>query len=73
MVNPFTAHPASVGESYGRHCRFALGFGGRMIAGVLAAVVHALFPFVFETTGSRTLQALNARLSRAATSDPPPG
>ena len=53
MPNPFTAHPASVGESYLQHMRFASRFGSRMALGGLAAVVHSLFPFVFVTTASR--------------------
>ncbi len=60
MSNLFTAHPASVGESYGRHFRFALAFGMRMTLGGLAAVVHAVFPFLFITTASRALERLNA-------------
>jgi hypothetical protein len=61
MSNPFTAHPASVGESYGEHFTFAFAFGARMALGGLAAMVHAIFPFAFVTTASRTLDDLNAR------------
>ena len=53
MTNPFTAHPASVGETYGQHLRFALRFGALMTAGGLAALVHALLPFLFVTTAGR--------------------
>ncbi|HWZ73171.1 MAG TPA: DUF6356 family protein [Casimicrobiaceae bacterium] len=60
MTNLFTAHPSSVGETYSQHCRFALRFGARMTMGGLAAVVHALFPFLFVTTASRALDQLNA-------------
>jgi len=60
MTNLFTAHPASVGETYGQHFCFALGFGVRMMLGGLAAAVHAVFPFLFVTTASRTLDELNA-------------
>jgi len=60
MANIFTAHPASVGETYGQHFCFALNFGVRMTLGGLAAAVHALFPFLFITTASRTLDELNA-------------
>ncbi len=63
-MNPFTAHPASVGESYGEHCRFAFGFGARMTFGGIAAMVHALLPFLFITTASRTLDELNALRTR---------
>ena len=50
-MNPFTAHPASVGETYLQHGRFAFAFGIRMFLGGLAAMVHAAFPFLFVTTG----------------------
>ena len=53
MTNPFTVHPASVGETYGQHFRFALRFGTSMLAGGVAAIVHALFPFLFTTTAGR--------------------
>jgi hypothetical protein len=60
MPNIFTAHPASVGETYGEHFRFALHFGIRMTLGGLAATLHAVFPFLFVTTASRALDELNA-------------
>jgi Family of unknown function (DUF6356) len=60
MINLFTAHPSSVGETYPQHCRFALRFGARMALGGLAAMVHALLPFLFVTTASRMLDQLNA-------------
>ena len=66
MVNPFTAHPASVGETYGQHLRFALDFGARMALGGLAASLHALLPFLFITTASRTLDELTAIRDRNA-------
>jgi Family of unknown function (DUF6356) len=65
-MNPFTAHPASVGETYGEHFRFALRFGVRMTFGGIAAMIHAVFPFLCVTTGSRTLDELNALRSRSA-------
>jgi hypothetical protein len=60
MTNPFTTHPASVGETYGQHCRFALRFGTRMLLGGAAAMVHAFFPFLFVTTAGRINDALVA-------------
>lgn len=64
MNNPFTAHPASVGETYLEHFAFALAFGVRMTLGGVAAMVHAVFPFAFITTASRALDELNARRDR---------
>ena len=66
MPNLFTSHPASVGESYGEHLAFALAFGAPMAMGGLAAIVHAVFPFLFITTASRTLDELSARRDRGA-------
>ena len=65
MLHLFTAHPHSVGESYGEHFCFASRFGLRMLAGGLAAVVHGLLPFLFETTGSRTILALHDEIRRS--------
>ncbi|MDX2104030.1 MAG: DUF6356 family protein [Alphaproteobacteria bacterium] len=62
MSNPFTAHPTAIGESYGQHLRYASGFGWQMIKGGLACLIHGLFPFWFETTGSTTIHRLHARL-----------
>lgn len=64
MSNPFTAHPASVGESYGQHFCFALAFGVRMTLGGLAAAAHAVLPFLFITTASQALDELNAMRDR---------
>jgi len=60
QTNLFTAHPASVGETYGEHFRFAMAFGVRMTLGGLAALVHAVLPFLLITTASRALERLNA-------------
>lgn len=53
MKNPFTAHPASVDETYSEHLGFALVFGLKMLLGGVAAVVHAFLPFLFVTTAGR--------------------
>lgn len=58
----FTEHPVSVGETYGEHFCTASYFAGRMIAGGLACFIHAVLPFVFTTTGSRTVAQLHTRM-----------
>lgn len=58
----FLSHPRSVNESYAAHAGTALGVGARMIGGGLAAIVHGLVPALFQTTGSRTIKSLYARL-----------
>jgi hypothetical protein len=65
MRNPFTTHPRSVGESYLGHGFFACRYGVRMTLGGLAAIVHGLMPFLFQTTGSRITRELHASLEES--------
>lgn len=58
----FLAHPATVNETYFGHMRFALGFAFWLSVAGLAALVHAIVPALFETTASRILRKLVARM-----------
>jgi hypothetical protein len=58
----FSAHPTSVGESYGEHMENACRFGSRMILAGFACLIHGLLPFLFVKTGSRTIAELNERM-----------
>ena len=55
----FTAHPRTIGETYGEHFGIASRFGLTMIRGGLCALVHAAVPAWFETAGSDTIRRLN--------------
>ncbi len=55
MKNIFTEHPQRMGETYFQHLKFALAFGGNMIIGGIACVIHAFLPFLFSNTGSHFL------------------
>ena len=55
MSNIFTKHPSSLNETYFQHLKFALSFGVKMQIGALACIIHALFPFLFQKTGSNFL------------------
>ena len=66
MRNPFSAHPRDVGESYLEHGLFACRYGAKMIVGGIAAFVHGLLPFLFQSTGSRITRELNAMLEHSA-------
>jgi hypothetical protein len=59
MQLSFTAHPASVGESYTQHLGSAFGFAFRMLGGGLACLVHGVFPFLFTGTGSGVIRQLH--------------
>lgn len=55
MQNPFTRHPHSIGEGYFEHLIFACRISGNLLWGGFAFFIHALFPFLFEKTGSNIL------------------
>lgn len=58
----FKDHPASVGESYTQHMATAAGFGVQMLVGGLVCLVHSVFPFLFEKTGSGIVTRLHDRM-----------
>ena len=64
MIELFREHPATIGETYWQHLRFAARTGAMMIVGGSACVVHGLLPFLFTSTGSRTIRALAQRIDR---------
>lgn len=62
LLRAFTEHPASVGESYFGHLLQATTFGLRMLFAGIACILHGLLPFLFVTTGSDAMKALNAEM-----------
>lgn len=62
----FTDHPKTVGESYFGHMAFALWFASRLFLAGGAALVHAVLPFMCETTASRIVRELYERTSKRA-------
>ena len=68
LLDLFTRHPATVGETYGGHLTFATGVGGRMVLAGFACMLHGIFPFLFERTGSRTILDLHGRVTTGARS-----
>jgi len=62
LIRAFTAHPASVGESYGEHLARAVCFGTRMVFAGFACLIHGVLPFLFVRTGSRAIAELNDRM-----------
>lgn len=71
MKNIFTNHPHSVGESYFQHFFFALSFACKMLAAGVVCLIHAVFPFLFEKTGSNILMSIiHEVLQRLPKNDP---
>jgi hypothetical protein len=66
MRSLFTTHPASVGESYFQHMRFAASFAASLLAAAAAAACHAVLPFLFEKTASRIVARLYDRTRNRA-------
>ena len=58
----FTEHPASVGETYWQHFGMALSFSATLFAAAFCCLVHAIFPFAFEKTGSCMITRLHDRM-----------
>lgn len=61
LTNLFTAHPASVDESFGEHFLFAMKFSALLFAAAGAALIHAILPFTFEKTASKIIAKLYHR------------
>lgn len=61
-MNIFTDHPKSVGETYSEHFFAATSFGIPMITAGVACVLHGVFPFWFEKTGSNLVRRLYDRM-----------
>ena len=61
LTDPFTRHPASVGETYGEHMVSAGSFAVRLAAAAVVCGIHAVLPFLFEKTASRLVTDLYGR------------
>ncbi len=62
FLRGFIDHPASVNETYLQHAGFAFGFAGRLFLASMAALIHAIIPPLFETTASRMIRQMHARI-----------
>lgn len=58
----FLEHPRSVDENYAQHAVFAFTFASKLFLAAMAALVHAVIPCLFETTASRMINEMHARL-----------
>ena len=58
----FTEHPASVGETYFQHLGAATSFSLHLFGAAFCCAIHAIFPFLFEKTGSSMIERLHDRM-----------
>jgi len=66
--NPFTCHPRKHGMTYWYHLEYAMVLAMLLAGLAFVTAVHAVLPFAFEYTTSRTI----ARLHRFLSSRKPP-
>ena len=64
MYNLFTNHPNKVNETYLEHMWCACKFFIKLQLLSYVALVHAVFPFLFEFTTSNGVQKLNNCLKK---------
>jgi hypothetical protein len=58
----FLRHPRSIGETYGEHFRAASAFGAALFVAAVACSVHAVLPWLFESTASDAVARLHGSL-----------
>lgn len=63
LAQAFTAHPASVGETYLQHMGAAFGFAGLLLRLAVCAALHGLVPAWHERTVSDRILRLAAEMS----------
>ena len=64
MINIFTKHPEEVGETYLEHMFNALRYSLTFLFLFVIAFIHAIFPFLFQTTVRDILRELNDDVNR---------
>jgi hypothetical protein len=73
FLSIFNQHPSSVGESWGEHAANAWSFSWRLQIAAIAALIHALLPFMFTKTASKIVTNLHDHMvvhrSKSASGD----
>ena len=62
MLKMFTKHPNSLGLTYYQHMRGSLDYSYLLFKGSIKASIHAIFPFLFETSTSDTVDNIREKL-----------
>ena len=64
MKNIFTKHPNDVGENYFQHMFHALRYCFLLFSLSFKALIHAIFPFCYETAVSDKILKLSENMQK---------
>lgn len=64
IIGYFNAHPNSQNMTYGQHFRRSFRFSMKMCVGFICLLIHSIFPFLFESTGSKIINQLYDELNK---------
>jgi|TARA_Y100000817_G_scaffold295390_1_gene270049 hypothetical protein len=64
-----TDHPASVGQTYFEHFKFAVKVSTSLLKAFSACLIHAIYPPVHKNTASATIAELHNRIEQRKASE----
>ena len=64
-----TDHPASVGQTYFEHFKFAVKVSASLLKAFSACLIHAIYPPVHKNTASATIAELHNRIEQRKDSE----
>ena len=64
-----TDHPASVGQTYFEHFKFAVKVSASLLKAFSACLIHAIYPPVHKNTASATIAELHNRIEQRKASE----
>ena len=62
ITEKFTDHPASVGQTYFEHFKFAVKVSANLLKAFSACLIHAFYPPLHKNTASATIAELHNRI-----------
>ena len=69
ITKKFTDHPASVGQTYFEHFKFAVKVSASLLKAFSACLIHAIYPPVHKNTASATIAELHNRIEQRKASE----
>ena len=65
----FTDHPASVGQTYFEHFKFAVKISASLLKAFSACLIHAVYPPLYKNTASASIAELHNRIEQRKLSE----